>query len=95
MGSFGATWGARYYSSQKETCLSASLFPDECTDPAFVAANAAQTRAINKMGSVTFNDVQFSWNAPWNWLTWTPYAPGPAGTRAAPVPNTCWNWPKP
>jgi iron complex outermembrane recepter protein len=66
MGSFGATWGARYYSSQKETCLSAALFPDECTDPAFVAANAAQTRAINEMGSVTFNDLEFRWSAPWN-----------------------------
>lgn len=66
LGSFGATWGARYYSSQKETCLSASLFPEECTDPTFRAANSAQSRAINKMGSVTFNDVELRWNAPWN-----------------------------
>ncbi|CAN7192253.1 TonB-dependent receptor [Pseudoxanthomonas sp. LjRoot143] len=66
MGSFGATWGARYYSSQKETCLSAALFPDECTDPGFIAANPAQTRAINEMGSVTFNDLEVRWSAPWN-----------------------------
>ena len=65
-GAWGATWGARYYSSQKETCLSAALFPDECTDPGFIAASAAQSRPVNKVGSITFNDVEFRWNAPWN-----------------------------
>ena len=66
MGSFGATWGARYYSSQKESCLSAALFPDECNDPGYVAANPAQTRAVNRMGSITFNDVEFRWSSPWH-----------------------------
>jgi iron complex outermembrane recepter protein len=66
LGAWGMTWGARYYSSQKETCLSAALFPDECTDPTFLAANSAQSRAVNKMGSVTFNDVELRWSAPWN-----------------------------
>ena len=65
-GSFGATWGARYYSSQKETCLSAALFPDECSDPGFVAANPAQSRAVHKRGSVTFNDIELRWTAPWD-----------------------------
>ncbi|WP_454831852.1 TonB-dependent receptor domain-containing protein [Pseudoxanthomonas wuyuanensis] len=65
-GAWGATWGARYYSSQKETCLSAALFPEECTDPAYIAANPAQSRAVNKLGSVTFNDVELRWTAPWN-----------------------------
>ncbi len=66
MGSWGATWGTRYYSSQKETCLSAALFPEECNDAGFIAANPAQTRAINKMGSITFNDLEVRWTAPWN-----------------------------
>ena len=65
-GPWGATWGTRYYSSQKETCLSATLFADECTDPAFLAANPAQSRAVNKTGSIAFNDVELRWNAPWD-----------------------------
>ncbi|MBN7136029.1 TonB-dependent receptor [Lysobacter enzymogenes] len=65
-GPFSATWGARYYSSQKETCLSAALFPSECDTPAFRAANAAQTRPINKLGSNTFHDLEFRVATPWN-----------------------------
>jgi len=66
MGDFGATWGLRYYSGLKETCLSAVSFPEQCSTPGYIAGNPAQTRAINESGSVTFNDVQFRWNAPWN-----------------------------
>ena len=66
LGAWSATWGARYYSSQKETCLSAVLFPEECTDPGFIAGNPAQTRALNKVGSITFNDLEVRWTAPWN-----------------------------
>ncbi len=64
-GPWGATWGARYYSSQKETCLSAALFPEECSDPDYVAANPAQTRAIRRVGSNTFHDLELRWNTPW------------------------------
>jgi iron complex outermembrane receptor protein len=65
-GAWSATWGARYFSSQKETCLSAALFPEECTDPGFIAGNPAQTRPLNKVGSITFNDIEVRWTAPWN-----------------------------
>ncbi|WP_425502445.1 hypothetical protein [Pseudoxanthomonas taiwanensis] len=57
---------ADYYSSQKETCLSPALFPDECSDPDYVAANPAQTRAINRVGSNTFHDLEVRWNTPWD-----------------------------
>ncbi|MET3931346.1 TonB-dependent receptor [Lysobacter soli] len=68
MGMWSATWGARYYSSQKETCLSAALFPDECSNPEFAAANPvpAQARPINEVGSNTFHDLEVRWKAPWN-----------------------------
>ncbi|MDG2519075.1 TonB-dependent receptor domain-containing protein [Lysobacter soli] len=68
MGMWSATWGARYYSSQKETCLSATLFPWECSNPEFAAGNPtpAQARVINEVGSNTFHDLEFRWKAPWN-----------------------------
>ena len=66
LGAFGVNWSARYFSSMKETCLQATLFPNECTEPGYVAANPAQTRAINRVGSNTFHDLQLRWNAPWD-----------------------------
>jgi iron complex outermembrane recepter protein len=65
-GDFGASWNTRYHSSIKEACLSATAFPDECSDPDYIAANPSQTGPINRTGSVSFNDVQFRYNAPWN-----------------------------
>ncbi|UNK50784.1 TonB-dependent receptor [Lysobacter sp. S4-A87] len=68
MGAWGISWGARYYSGQKETCLSLTIFPDECDNPDFAVANPspAQARAINELGSNTFHDLEFRWQAPWN-----------------------------
>ncbi len=68
LGSWGATWGMRYYSGMKETCLSNALFPWECSDPDFATANPnpAQARPINELGSNTFHDLEFRWKAPWN-----------------------------
>jgi len=68
MGMWSATWGMRYYSGMKETCLSAALFPDECSNPEFAVANPvpAQARAINEIGSNTFHDLEVRWKAPWN-----------------------------
>jgi len=65
---WSATWGMRYYSGMKETCLSAALFPDECSNPEFAVANPvpAQARAINEIGSNTFHDLEVRWKAPWN-----------------------------
>ena len=65
-GDFGASWNMRYYSAMKETCLSTSFAPGECSDPDYVAANPAQTRPLNRQGSNTFNDIQVRYKAPWN-----------------------------
>ncbi|MGO1071811.1 TonB-dependent receptor plug domain-containing protein [Lysobacter sp. CA199] len=65
-GAVGVTWGARYYSGLKETCLSAVSFPEECSDPGYRAANPSQTRPINKLGSNTFHDLQVRVSVPWN-----------------------------
>ncbi|MCQ4163686.1 TonB-dependent receptor domain-containing protein [Tahibacter harae] len=64
-GDFGATWGSRYFSSSKETCLSAVNFPNECSDPGYIAYNPSDTRPINRVGANTFHDLQVRWNAPW------------------------------
>ncbi|TDR40788.1 iron complex outermembrane receptor protein [Tahibacter aquaticus] len=65
-GSFGASWSTRYFSGLKETCLNAAAFPDECSNPGYIAANPADSRAINEIGSNTFHDLQLRWKAPWN-----------------------------
>ena len=65
-GDFGVTWNARYFSKIKETCLSVVSFPQQCSDPNYIAGNPAQTRPINIVGSNTFHDLQVRWNAPWN-----------------------------
>lgn len=64
-GDWGVNWIARYFSSMKETCLHAVLFPEECSDPDYVAANPAQTAPTNRVGSNTFHDVRVRWQAPW------------------------------
>ena len=65
-GDFAVNYGARYYSKMKESCLSATAFPDECSDPDYVAGNPAQTRPLNVLGSNTFHDLQLRWKAPWD-----------------------------
>ncbi|MFD0739301.1 TonB-dependent receptor domain-containing protein [Lysobacter koreensis] len=78
MGAFGVSWMARYYSSMKEGCtyfVPGSTTPNlECNEIVF-APNGALTAsgdpvsAISRrrrVGSTTFNDVQFRWEAPWN-----------------------------
>ena len=65
-GDFGVTWGTRYYSGLKETCMDATLFPDECSDPEFVGPTPQQTRPVNRLGSNTFHDLQVRWTAPWD-----------------------------
>lgn len=64
-GDFGASWTSRYFSSSKETCLSSVAFPNECSQPGYIAANPSDTRAINRVGANTFHDLQVRWNTPW------------------------------
>ncbi|KPN21470.1 TonB-dependent receptor [Xanthomonas sp. Mitacek01] len=75
MGDFGVTWGARYYSSMKENCtyfISGSTEPNlECNEITFAPTGnlTGTTSAISRRkrtGSVTFNDVQIRYNAPWD-----------------------------
>jgi iron complex outermembrane receptor protein len=65
LGDFGASWNTRYFSSSKETCLNVVTFPDECSDPGYIAANPANTRAVDRVGANTFHDLQVRWKAPW------------------------------
>ena len=63
---FGATWTVRYYSSLSEPCnpgnpaLSIYL---PCNEPNADLANSPS--GLNRQGGLAFNDVQFSWVAPW------------------------------
>ena len=66
LGDWGASWTTRYFSAIKETCLAATLPGRECSNPNYVAANPAQTRPLNRTGSVAFNDVQVRYNLPWD-----------------------------
>jgi iron complex outermembrane receptor protein len=61
LGDFGVTYGARYFSAQKEACS----FEDECTHPDYEAPDTGPY-PINRTGSNTFHDLQVRWNAPWN-----------------------------
>ncbi|KAG1273460.1 hypothetical protein G6F65_011026 [Rhizopus arrhizus] len=66
VGDFGVSWTARYYSGVKERCANASLYPDECSDPTFLAPWLKAPTAYNERGAVTFHDVQFRYNLPWD-----------------------------
>ncbi|WP_445146297.1 TonB-dependent receptor plug domain-containing protein [Dyella sp. Tek66A03] len=59
-GIFGATWTMRYYSGMAERCS----YKTECNDPNHIDAfNGAYP--LRRVGSTTFNDVQFRWTMPW------------------------------
>lgn len=63
---FGVTWGMRYNSGTKESCMG---FGDgaHCSLPNYQAPDTlGAVVPQNEVGSATFNDLQFSWNAPWN-----------------------------
>ncbi len=63
---FGVTWGMRYNSGTKESCMG---FGDgaHCSLPNYQAPDTlGRVVPQNEVGSATFNDLQFSWNAPWN-----------------------------
>jgi iron complex outermembrane receptor protein len=63
LGDFGATWTMRYYSSVKEVCF----YTDKCNIPDFSADWTSGTvTPYNRSGSTTFNDLQLSYNTPWD-----------------------------
>ena len=62
-GPFAANWGMRYYSSMKEECY----FGTVCNTPDYAAPDTqGQNVPMNRTGSNTFHDVQFSVKTPWN-----------------------------
>ncbi|MBF6024208.1 TonB-dependent receptor plug domain-containing protein [Lysobacter niastensis] len=62
-GSWGATYGIRYYSGTKEECF----FADRCSLPEYAAPDTGGTiTPMNELGSNSFHDLQVRWNAPWN-----------------------------
>lgn len=63
---FGVSWTSRYYSGVKEQCPNIALYPGECSDPGVVAPWYKGSRNYNERGSVTFHDVQFRYNLPWD-----------------------------
>ncbi|WP_407354248.1 TonB-dependent receptor domain-containing protein [Luteimonas sp. R10] len=64
---FSVTWGARYFSAQKEACvLPVALYPGECSDINQANGAPTQSGSINRTGSNTFHDLQVSWKAPWD-----------------------------
>ncbi|KAF1696630.1 TonB-dependent receptor domain-containing protein [Pseudoxanthomonas koreensis] len=63
---FQVTWGMRYNSGTKEECMG---FGDgkHCSLPDYQAPwTQGAIVPMNEVGSVTFNDLQVAWNAPWN-----------------------------
>ncbi|KGO99074.1 TonB-dependent receptor plug domain-containing protein [Novilysobacter defluvii] len=63
LGDFGSSLGFRYYSGVKESCT----FDEHCNLPDYQAPDTqGNVTPQNRVGSVTFTDLQFSWNAPWN-----------------------------
>ncbi|KAF1717241.1 TonB-dependent receptor domain-containing protein [Pseudoxanthomonas wuyuanensis] len=60
---FGVTWGMRYNSGAKEECF----FDEHCSHPNYQAPwTQGSVVPMNRVGSVTFHDLQVSWSAPWN-----------------------------
>ena len=66
LGDVGATWMARYYSGQDESCssIASSQRARVCSDPTRRTADGA--RPENYIPSVVYNDASVFWKAPWN-----------------------------
>lgn len=61
---FGAQWTLRYYSPLKETCYNEQYSAFPCTLPKYYQAGVGIT-PMTQVPSVTFNDAQVHWKAPW------------------------------
>ncbi len=67
LGDFGATWGMRYFSSQKEKCAYDKAGGPECSIPDYTAPDVGPgLYPLNRIGALTFHDVSARWSAPWN-----------------------------
>jgi hypothetical protein len=64
LGDFGATWGMRYYSSQKEACSYDKAGGPECNMPNYTAPDVGPgAYPLNRVGALTFHDVSARWSA--------------------------------
>ncbi|UNK50785.1 TonB-dependent receptor [Lysobacter sp. S4-A87] len=80
MGDWGVSWFVRYFSPQEEICLGPNVPANQraqlCSDPTRrtaldgndpgLAPDAPAARPLNRIPSATYNDMQVSWQAPWN-----------------------------
>jgi outer membrane receptor protein involved in Fe transport len=68
LGDFGVNWGVRYYHHTDEACPFFGIEEDgltnPCSDPDY-SSPTFQT-GKNRQGTTVYNDVRFTWNAPWN-----------------------------
>ena len=66
LGNFGATWTIRYYSSLQESCRSDNPALQQFFPCDNVNGNVqGQQSGLYRQAGIAFNDVQFSWTAPW------------------------------
>ena len=62
-GDFAVNWGIRYNSGTKEECY----FEEKCSIPNYQAPDTLGAIVPqNRVGSIAFNDLQFSVKTPWN-----------------------------
>ncbi len=73
LGDFGATWTMRYVSGMEEDCTDAAAPATQCSNPDGapwnqngLASDGLETPPTNDLGSVTYNDLQVRWSAPWD-----------------------------
>ena len=62
LGDYSVAYMGRYYSGMKEACASA---PRPCNDPTHIGLSGG-AEPLNRSGSNTFHDLQFSVKLPWN-----------------------------
>src|SRR3546814_6815439 len=62
-GDYSVSYMARYFSGMKEECTTDARKP--CSDPGHIAQSGAAD-PLNRVGSNTFHDLQFSVKLPWN-----------------------------
>ncbi|MEE7545923.1 TonB-dependent receptor [Xanthomonas sp. Kuri4-1] len=63
-GDLSASWNLRYYGGFRDFCV----FDGECNEPDYLTPNAGWGggEGANKKGSISFQDVSVTWQAPWN-----------------------------
>ncbi|WP_140719588.1 TonB-dependent receptor plug domain-containing protein [Pseudomonas sp. Hp2] len=64
-GDLSASWDLRYYGGFRDYCWDTDV---ECNEPGYMTSNPGWGggQGANKKGSINFQDVSVSWNAPWN-----------------------------